>query len=84
MPDIFRDDEAGYHRWLLRHPAGFVINTSRQPTSSYLILHLAECRTISEGDNFTTTDLCKVCSDEKWELTSWARDEVGGAYHRTD
>lgn len=60
----FVDDDAGYFRWLSDHPGGFVLNTGRKPTASYLMLHRADCHTISgrpaRGSTFTG-EYSKVC-----------------------
>ena len=34
----FSDDDEGYTCWLQEHPDGFVVNTYRRPSQSYLIL----------------------------------------------
>ena len=44
---LFVDDDAGYLAWLAGHPDGLVLNTYRTPSSSYLRLHQAGCRTIT-------------------------------------
>lgn len=81
VPEHFIDDDPGYLAWLRDHPTGFVINSTRHPTASYLVLHRAECWTIngtpSRGVSWTT-DLRKVCADSKGDLAAWARSEVGG------
>lgn len=38
----FLDDGAGYLDWLTTHPDGFVLNTYRNPTPGYLMLHHAD------------------------------------------
>ncbi|HUV80802.1 MAG TPA: hypothetical protein VMW40_08305 [Candidatus Bathyarchaeia archaeon] len=43
----FIDDDRGYLDWIDRNPRGFVVNTYRNPSSKYLILHRATCGTIS-------------------------------------
>ncbi len=75
----FVDNDAAYFQWLADHPAGFVINTGRNPTAAYLILHRANCRTISgapsRGSTFTG-DYTKICGHRK-ELEAFAR-RLGG------
>ena len=77
----FIDDDPGYIRWLAANPQGFVVNTYRQPNPSYLILHLATCRTIARtparGKRWTF-DYAKVCAQDPAELRRWARERVGG------
>jgi hypothetical protein len=60
----FTDDDRGYLEWLDHHPDGFVINTGRNPSAAYLMLHRAGCGTITgkpaRGDTFTG-EYAKVC-----------------------
>ena len=70
----FVDDDPGYLDWVARHPDGFVINTGRTPTFSYLMLHRARCGTITgrpaRGTTFTG-DYAKVCGG-RGELEAFA------------
>jgi hypothetical protein len=75
----FLDDDNGYLSWLARHPDGSVINTYRQPTPTYLLLHRATCKTITGSPargTWWTADYSKICGDRD-ELLSWARAAVG-------
>jgi hypothetical protein len=76
----FVDDDAAYLEWLADHPTGFVINTGRNPSAAYLMLHRANCRTISgvpaRGATFTG-DYTKVCGGRD-ELEAFA-GQLGGA-----
>ncbi|GAA0974877.1 hypothetical protein GCM10009555_031890 [Acrocarpospora macrocephala] len=76
----FVDDDTGYLEWVRRHPDGFVVNTSRNPSPSYLRLHRGDCATITgnpaRGVRWTA-DYVKFCGD-RGELELWARTEVGG------
>jgi hypothetical protein len=58
----FESDEEGYQAWCATHPDGFVLNTRRQPTDTYKVLHRADCRSIRKGTNFTAPDYIKFCS----------------------
>lgn len=75
----FVDDDRGYLAWLAHHPDGFVINTERSPTATYLMLHRAGCGTINgrpaRGTSFTG-DYTKLCG-ERGELEGFAR-QLGG------
>lgn len=75
----FVDDDHGYLNWLDHHPDGFVINTNRTPSASYLALHRASCGTITgtlaRGKAFTG-EYAKVCG-ERAELENFAR-QLGG------
>ena len=60
----FVDDDAGYQQWLSNEPDGFVINTYRSPSSAYMVLHRATCKTISGQPARGTTfmgEYSKVC-----------------------
>ena len=77
----FKDDDGGYVRWVQENPSGFVVNTSRNPSASYLVLHRATCHTITgtrtAGPRWTA-DYIKVCSLHRMELQVWAQQKVGG------
>lgn len=71
---IFKDDDAGYLRWLTAHPEGFVVNCNRSMSGAYQVLHRARCRTISGAPTAGTTwtrDYIKVCADQKAPLQQW-------------
>src|SRR5690242_8971402 len=78
----FTDDDRGYLAWLDQHPGGFVINTGRNPSAAYLMLHRAGCGTITgkpaRGTTFTG-EYAKVCG-ERDELEEFAR-QLGGHAH---
>jgi hypothetical protein len=75
----FVDDDRGYLYWLDDHPDGFVINTGRTPSATYLMLHRASCGTITgkpaRGTTFTG-EYAKVCG-ERDELEEFGR-HLGG------
>jgi len=60
----FVDDDAGYQQWLTNHSGDFVINTYREPSAAYLVLHRSACKTINgrpaRGSTFTG-DYSKLC-----------------------
>jgi hypothetical protein len=76
----FVDDDQGYELWLIRNRRGWVLNAYREPTSAYLVLHAAECSTISgrpaKGDSWTR-DYAKVCCSDRLTLEGWAQEQVG-------
>lgn len=39
--------EAEYRAWVKENPSGYVLNTHRVPSPNYLILHKADCQTIT-------------------------------------
>jgi hypothetical protein len=75
----FVDDDVAYLDWLADHPEGFVLNTGRNPSAAYLMLHRASCGTIrgtpARGSTFTG-DYSKVCGGRE-ELDALA-DQLGG------
>lgn len=80
-PREFSDDDTGYLRWIASHPAGFVLNTERQPRAQYLKLHRTTCHTVSgrpaRGNRWTAAYV-KYCSVDRGELERWAREVTGG------
>ena len=67
--------------WLIRNRRGWVLNAYREPTAAYLVLHAAECSTISgrpaKGDTWTR-DYAKICCPDRVVLESWALEETIG------
>ena len=78
----FVDMEREYLRWVRSNPNGYVVNTYRTPSQSYLTLHRASCWTITgtHHRNYTTGAYSKVCSERRAELERWA-GSLGGALH---
>ncbi len=81
--DIFINNDKAYLSWLTQNPEGFVVNSYLHPSPDYLVLHRANCWTISTAarTNWTTTGFIKVCSLYRTELENWAKKEVGGQLH---
>lgn len=72
----FTGDDASYLRWLEEHPDGFVINTSRQRTPKYMVLHKAICGLIKSTNGvaaggFTQRGYVKICATSLGVLTKW-------------
>jgi hypothetical protein len=71
----FLDDDPGFLRWLDTHPHGYVLNTPRHPSASYLMLHRALCGHLQRRDarqtNLTSAYM-KVCSSDVAGLQRWA------------
>jgi hypothetical protein len=80
--EVFEGDDAGYERWLAQHPNGYVLNSRRNPTRSYLKLHRATChhiQTLHIGySRWTSGDYIKVCADDRAEIARWAASRVRG------
>ena len=76
---IFSEDNGHFEKWLKKNPDGFVVNTTRIPSSMYMVLHRAKCKTPEQrslapaagmaGDGYT-----KVCSTNLEALRDWLRD----------
>jgi len=77
MPE-FRNDDAGYLRWLEENPYGFVLNCYSSPTPGYLKLHKVRCRHLRKGDQANPTiDYLKVCESTRREIENWTRIRFG-------
>jgi hypothetical protein len=76
----FVNDDMGYLKWLHANPQGFVLNSYKNPSRNYLVVHRATCATISTASrsNWTTTDYIKICSTDLRELKDWAVSGVRG------
>ncbi len=77
----FIDDDTGYLAWITAHPDGYVVNTHRTRTQSYLILHRSQCHTISgrpaRGTTWTEGAYSKVCSGDRSALVGWLERSLG-------
>lgn len=62
----FLDNDEGYRRWLYEHLNGFVLNTYRNPSLLYLMLHRADCSHLWKKQPFDsfTLNYRKICTDE--------------------
>ncbi len=82
MVQRFQDDDTGYLAWLATNPAGYVLNCTPTPSTSYLLLHQATCFTISRqptGGSSWTHEYIKVCASTYSELDEWALLETGSS-----
>lgn len=79
---LFTDNDAGYLAWIDANPTGYIVNTTRNPTANYLVLHASRCRSITaiptKGSRWTG-DYIKICSNDLATLTEWARSQVSGS-----
>jgi hypothetical protein len=86
VPADFMNDDDGYLAWLAAHPTGYVINCAKDPKPDYVILHRADCSSItgtpSNGGRWTHGGYRKVCAGSKAKLDAWAWDAVGTAPSR--
>lgn len=81
-PSEFRNDDDGYLAWIEAHPQGYVVNTTRGHSRSYLKLHRATCRHVRvlQGgySTWTAGEYIKLCSTSRTVLEGWARRVAGG------
>lgn len=79
----FVENDEGYLRWTRQNPTGFVLNCHKIPDADYLILHSADCGTITttKRTHWTTSGYIKLCSLSKVALKNWAKKAVGGELH---
>jgi hypothetical protein len=75
----FVDNDKGYLEWLQANPQGFVVNSPRVPSASYLALHRATCPHISQPTStiWTAGQYSKTCAVDRAELEAWAH-QLGG------
>ena len=75
----FLDSEQNYLDWLANHPNGYVLNALSPPAEKYLVLHTAQCKSISSAKKgahpagFTGNSYFKVCADEVTHLRDWCQ-----------
>lgn len=81
-PTEFRNDDEGYLTWVEAHPQGYVVNTTRGHSRSYLKLHRATCRHVRvlQGgySTWTSGEYIKLCSTSRAVLEGWARRVAAG------
>lgn len=78
-PVMFVDDDEAYLKWVRTWPGGYVLNCERKPNPNYLMLHRADCDTITEPGSLKTTwttSYIKVCSTDREELRAWAKERT--------
>jgi hypothetical protein len=90
MATVFDSGDGPYQDWLAANPDGYVINTVRSKSASYMVLHRARCSTIrnytkmaGEG-GFTERAYIKVCSTSVDDLRNWVRqhDRPDGSFSK--
>ena len=81
----FVDRDKQYKDWIKNNPDGFVVNSYKEPSSTYLIIHKASCYTITElkgtAKSFTEK-YSKTCSNKLDELDNWVKNDIGGEFCR--
>src|SRR5271166_1884140 len=75
----FSGDDLGYLAWIAAHPDGFVLNVSCPPDPHCVVLHRANCKSISnqtyEPNAFTGRKHHKICASNEAELKFAAKGE---------
>jgi hypothetical protein len=75
----FSDDDLGYLAWTAAHPDGFVLNVRCPPDPRCVVLHRANCTSISndtyEPNAFTGRKHHKICTTSEAELKLAAKSE---------
>ncbi|WHZ20487.1 MAG: hypothetical protein OJF55_002636 [Rhodanobacteraceae bacterium] len=76
----FRNDDAGYLKWVHGNPGGYVVNVD-EPHSmpQYPMVHSASHKAISSSSrsNYTTGRYLKFCSVSLEELERWSKATCG-------
>jgi hypothetical protein len=76
---IFSDNDQEYFRWIHSNKLGYVVNTTRSLDPTYMVLHRADCHTISEYSGkatyggFTEREFIKVCANDVEALREWVK-----------
>ncbi len=75
----FLDDDEGYLSWIATNPDGLVLNVRRMADPNYVVLHRANCGSIStdkrEPGAYTTRGYRKICAVNVSELQLAAKRE---------
>ena len=75
----FRNNDFKYLAWTAAHPNGFVLNVRRSPDPRYVVLHRANCKTIStdklKSGAFTERSYRKIGAATVEELQAAAINE---------
>ena len=75
----FRDNDFKYLAWTAAHPNGFILNVRYHPILGTVVLHRANCKTISidkhKSGAFTERSYRKICSATVAELQAAAKNE---------
>jgi hypothetical protein len=74
------EDDQTYQQWISQNAFGFVINTRKNISPDYMVLHTSSCRSINElssnasDDAFTKNGYIKICSDSIESLRNWVSE----------
>jgi hypothetical protein len=75
----FSDDDLGYLAWIAAYPDGFVLNVRCSPDPHCVVLHRANCTSISNDTHepraYTGRNHRKICATNEAELKLAAKDQ---------
>lgn len=83
---VFDNAEGVYQQWLRNNPEGYVLTTLREIAPTYMSLHRASCRMISQymknmaSDAFTGRRYIKICSRSTNDLIAWIEKNKGNGF----
>jgi hypothetical protein len=83
----FSDDDLGYLAWIAAHPDGFVLNVRAPPDNHWIVLHRANCKSIS-NDTYQPNALTgrkhhKICASSEAEFIALKCEGwFGGTFSR--
>ena len=82
--NLFEDDDSRYLRWLANNPDGHVVNMRKERDDDYLVLHRANCFSITRHRNmdenpggFTERDYRKLCGGSITDLRDYLQKITG-------
>ena len=82
---VFVDADDAYLAWTASCEAGYVLNTTRVPSASYLVLHRSNCwsiRNLTGNRRSWTTAYAKVCAEQRREIEHWLATNISnGSLH---
>jgi hypothetical protein len=84
--EFFQNKETEYQNWIASNPHGYVLTTTKDISISYMSLHRATCRTISQymsnmaNGAFTEKNYMKICSNNYGDLTDWIETQGGTGF----
>ena len=84
MAVLFDSSDDDYRQWLADNPAGFVLNTYRNPTPNYAVLHRAGCGQIRsikvKSGAYTEGDYVKFCAQTVEDLKAKLRNMTSDSH----
>lgn len=82
VAQLFISDKL-YVDWLAEHPEGYVANLRSTWSPHYIVLHKANCRTISPAHYspgaMTERNYRKLGANDVDDILAWVKDNMAGA-----